>query len=113
VTPLDLLIAITGEFVSDQEVGTDPAFVERADGSWLFSGSLSADNMAEKLGFDLPEDRDYATVAGFSLSVLKRLPTTGELFEKDGWTFEVVDMDGRKIDKLLAQRSKANDSGDT
>lgn len=110
MTPLDLLIAITGEFVSDQEIGTDPSFVERADGSWLFSGSLSADNMAEKLGFDLPDDRDYATVAGFALSVFKRLPKTGELFEKDGWSFEVVDMDGRKIDKLLAQRSKAADS---
>lgn len=112
MTPLDLLIAITGEFVSDQEVGTDPAFVERADGSWLFSGSLSADNMAEKMGIDLPDDRDYATVAGFALSVFKHLPTTGELFEKDGWSFEVVDMDGRKIDKLLAQRSNASDSGD-
>lgn len=110
MTPLDLLIAITGEFVSDQEVGTDPAFVERADGSWLFSGSLSADNMAEKMGIDLPDDRDYATVAGFALSVFKHLPATGELFEKDGWRFEVVDMDGRKIDKLLAQRSKASDS---
>ncbi|QLC25319.1 HlyC/CorC family transporter [Parasphingopyxis algicola] len=109
MTPLDLLIAVAGEFVSDQEVGTDPAFVERADGSWLLSGSLSADNMAEKLGVDLPEDRDYATVAGFALSVLKRLPTTGELFERDGWRFEVVDMDGRKIDKLLAQRSRATD----
>nr|WP_116236674.1 hemolysin family protein [Parasphingopyxis lamellibrachiae] len=113
MTPLDLLIAITGEFVSDQEIGTDPSFVERADGSWLFSGSLSADNMAEKLGFDLPDDRDYATVAGFALSVFKRLPITGELFEKDGWNFEVVDMDGRKIDKLLAQRSKASISDDT
>jgi len=112
MTPLDLLIAITGEFVSDQEVGTDPAFVERDDGSWLFSGSLSADNMAEKMGIDLPDDRDYATVAGFALSVFKHLPTTGELFEKDGWRFEVVDMDGRKIDKLLAQRSKASDSAD-
>lgn len=102
MTPLDLLIAITGEFVSDQEVGTDPAFVERADGSWLFSGSLSADNMADKLGLDLPDNREYATVAGFSLSVLKHLPTVGEVFEQDGWQFEVMDMDGRKIDKLLA-----------
>ncbi|MEM8696863.1 MAG: hemolysin family protein [Pseudomonadota bacterium] len=113
MTPLDLLIAITGEFVSDQEIGTDPAFVERADGSWLFSGSLSADNMAEKLGLDLPDDRDYATVAGFALSVLKRLPTTGEVFEKDGWHFEVVDMDGRKIDKLLAQPTVDESTADS
>lgn len=113
MTPLDLLIAITGEFMSDQEVGTDPAFVERADGSWLFSGSLSADNMAEKLGFALPDDRDYATVAGFALSVLKCLPTTGEIFENDGWRFEVVDMDGRKLDKLLVQPSRRDMTRDS
>lgn len=104
VTPADLMTAIAGEFASDQELGTDPAWVEREDGSWLLSGSLSADNMAEKLDFDLPESRDYATVAGFALSVLKHLPTVGEVFETGGWRFEVVDMDGRKIDKLLASR---------
>ncbi len=104
VTPADLMTAIAGEFASDQELGTDPAWVEREDGSWLLSGSLSADNMAEKLDFDLPESRDYATVAGFALSVLKHLPTVGEIFETGGWRFEVVDMDGRKIDKLLAGR---------
>ena len=54
------------------------------------------------LGLDLPDNREYATVAGFSLSVLKHLPTVGEVFEQDGWQFEVMDMDGRKIDKLLA-----------
>jgi putative hemolysin len=113
MTPLDLLIAVAGEFVSDQDEGTDPAFVERADGSWLFSGSLSADNMAEKLGVGLPDDRDYATVAGFSLSVLKHLPTVGEHFEHDGWRFEVVDMDGRKIDKLLAEPVLEEDDGET
>jgi putative hemolysin len=104
MTPLDLLIAVAGEFVSDQDEGTDPAIVEREDGSWLISGSHPADNMAEKLGFDLPDDRDYATVAGFSLSVLKHLPTVGEYFEQDGWRFEIVDMDGRKIDKLLVMQ---------
>ncbi|MCA1749614.1 MAG: hemolysin family protein [Sphingomonadales bacterium] len=102
MTPLDLLIATAGEFVSDQDEGTDPPYVEREDGSWLFSGSLGAENMAEKLDIDLPEDREYATVAGYALSVLKHLPTTGEIFEDSGWRFEVVDMDGRKIDKLLA-----------
>ena len=107
MTPLDLLIAVAGEFVSDQDEGTDPAFVEREDGSWLFSGSLSADNMSEKLGIDLPVDRDYATVAGFSLSVLRHLPSVGEYFDEAGWRFEIVDMDGRKIDKLLVSRAEA------
>ncbi|MBC7985827.1 MAG: HlyC/CorC family transporter [Sphingomonadaceae bacterium] len=101
VTPLDLLIAIAGEFASDAG-DTDPPFVERDDGSWLLSGSLAADAMAEKLCFDLPEDREYATVAGYALAALRRLPVTGDRFERHGWRFEIVDMDGRKIDKLLA-----------
>jgi len=102
VTPVDLLAAIAGAFASDQDEDTDPPFVEREDGSWLVSGSASADQLAERLGIDLPEDRDYATAAGFALSVLKHLPKVGETFEDSGWRFEVVDMDGRKIDKLLA-----------
>jgi putative hemolysin len=102
VTPVDLLAAIAGGFVSDQDEDTDPPLVQRDDGSWLVSGSAPADRLAEQLGFDLPEDRDYATAAGFALSVLKHLPKTGETFEDGGWRFEVVDMDGRKIDKLLA-----------
>jgi putative hemolysin len=104
VTPVDLLAAIAGAFASDQDEGTDPPLVERADGSWLVSGSLPADQLADRLCVPLPDDRDYATAAGFALSVLKRLPTVGETFVHDGWTFEVVDMDGRKIDKLIAAR---------
>ncbi len=104
VTPADLLAAIAGVFASDQDEGTDPPLVERADGSWLISGSLPADAMAERLGLSLSEDRDFATTAGFALSVFRRLPTVGEHFDSGGWRFEVVDMDGRKIDKLLASR---------
>ena len=57
--------------------------------------------MAERLCLDLPEDREFATAAGYVLSVLKKLPLEGESFTDQGWRFEVVDMDGRKIDKLL------------
>jgi len=102
VTPVDLLSAIAGAFASDQDEDTDPPLVQRDDGSWLISGSAPADQVAERLGLELPEDRDYATAAGFALSVLKHLPKVGESFEDLGWRFEVVDMDGRKIDKLLA-----------
>jgi len=104
VTPADLLAAIAGAFASDLDEDTDPPLVEREDGSWLVSGSLPADQMADRLCIDLPEDRDYATAAGYVLSVLKHLPTVGETFEDGGWRFEVVDMDGRKIDKLLASQ---------
>ncbi len=101
VTPADLLTAIAGNFASDADDDTDPPLVEREDGSWLVSGSLAADVLAEKLGFELDEDRDYATVAGLALAILKHLPTTGETFRHGRWRFEIVDMDGRKIDKLL------------
>jgi putative hemolysin len=104
VTPVDLLAAIAGAFASDADEETDPPFVEREDGSWLISGSCPADVLSDRLCIDLPDDRDYATVAGFALSVLRHLPTTGETFRHDGWRFEIVDMDGRKIDKLIAGR---------
>lgn len=102
VTPADLLAAIAGEFASDAGAGTDPPAFERGDGSWLLSGSLSADGMADRLGLRLPQGRDYETTAGFALAALRHIPDVGEIFRYDGWTFEVVDMDGRKIDKLLA-----------
>lgn len=105
VTPADLLQAIVGNFVAHSDEGDEPMVVEREDGSLLIAGALPADVMAHRLGIDLPEDRDYATSAGYVLSVLKRLPSEGEHFHEQGWRFEVVDMDGRKIDKLLVGRS--------
>lgn len=106
VTPADLLDAIAGTFVAHGDDGDTPMIVPREDGSLLISGALPADAMADRLGIDLPEDRDYATAAGFALSVLKRLPDEGDHFIAQGWRFEVIDMDGRKIDKLLADRVK-------
>ncbi len=102
VTPADLLAAIAGEFRSDVDDANDPPAVERGDGSWLLSGSLPADEMAERLGLDLPASRDYQTVAGYVLAQIRHLPDTGEVFDADGWRFEVVDLDGRKIDKVIA-----------
>jgi putative hemolysin len=103
------LAAIAGEFASDLDEDTDPPMVEREDGSWLISGAFAADSMADRLGIDLPEDRDFATAAGFALWRLKHLPQTGESFEHKGWRFEVVDMDGRRIDKLLVSSLDAAD----
>jgi putative hemolysin len=105
VTPADLLSALAGGFTADPGRDTDPPLVEREDGSWWVSGSLSADALTDRLGINLPEDRDYSTVAGFALSVLKHLPEVGERFTHGGWQFEIVDMDGRKIDKLLASKA--------
>ncbi|HEX5258368.1 MAG TPA: hemolysin family protein [Sphingomicrobium sp.] len=106
VTPGSLLAALAGTFAHDIEQGEEPPLVEREDGSWLVSGAASADLLPDRLGVALPHERDYSTVAGFALSVLKHLPEVGEKFRHDGWSFEIVDMDGRKIDKLIASRPK-------
>jgi putative hemolysin len=106
VTPGSILTALAGAFAHDLDEGDEPPCVERDDGSWLVSGSANADVLADRIGVNMPDDRDYSTVAGFALSVLKRIPETGEVFKFDGYRFEVVDMDGRKIDKLLVSRPK-------
>jgi len=106
VTPGSILAALAGTFAHDVEQGEEPPLVERDDGSWLISGAASADLLSDRLGIRMPDDRDYSTVAGFALSVLKHLPETGEIFKHDGWSFEIVDLDGRKIDKLIASRAR-------
>ena len=106
VTPGSILAALAGTFAHDVEQGEEPPLVERDDGSWLVSGAASADLLSDRLGIRLTDDRDYSTVAGFALSVLKHLPVTGEKFKHDGWSFEIVDMDGRKIDKLIVSRPR-------
>jgi putative hemolysin len=106
VTPADLLAAIAGAFASDTDPHESPDFVQREDGSYLVAGSASADLVAEKLDLNLPDDRDYATAAGLVLAVFKRLPQEGESVVQQGWRFEVVDLDGRRIDKLLVSRAR-------
>lgn len=106
VTPADLLAAIAGAFASDTDPHQSPDFVQREDGSYLVAGSASADLVAEKLDLNLPDDRDYATAAGLVLAVFKRLPDEGESVVYQGWRFEVVDLDGRRIDKLLVSRAR-------
>ena len=107
VTPANLLAAIAGDFASDTDPGDSPNVIERDDGSLLVSGQMAADSLADRLGIDLPEDRDYATVAGLALAALKHLPEEGESFHEQGFRFEIVDMDGRKIDKLLVREEEA------
>ena len=108
VTPNDLLAAIAGEFASDQEQGSAANIVTLDDGSMLIDGGMAADAMAQALDIPLPEDRDYATAAGHVLHILRHLPEEGEAFTDSGWHFEVVDMDGRKIDKLRVRRMNSD-----
>jgi putative hemolysin len=103
MTPADILDAIAGAFRSDEET-SEPEAVQREDGSWLLAGWMPADEMAEQLGVVLPENRNYETVAGLVIGELQHLPATGEVVETLGWRFEVIDLDGRRIDKVLANR---------
>jgi putative hemolysin len=111
VTPADILDAIAGAFRSDESTA-EPEAIQREDGSWLLAGWMPADEMAEQLGIVLPAGRDYETVAGLVIGKLRHLPSTGEAIETLGWRFEVVDLDGRRIDKVLASRSDSDLAAD-
>ncbi|HEV7436315.1 MAG TPA: hemolysin family protein [Pseudorhizobium sp.] len=102
ITSGDVLEAITGVFQEDET--DEPAIVARDDGSFLVAGWMPIDEFTHEMGLRIDEDPDYETVAGFVLDEIKRLPELGERFERQGWLFEVVDLDGRRIDKLLVRR---------
>lgn len=99
ITPGDILEAITGSFI--EEEGDEPAIVRREDGSYLVSGWMPVDEFKDRVGVPIPKDPEYETVAGYILSELNHLPVVGETFEREPWRFEVLDMDGRRIDKVL------------
>jgi putative hemolysin len=103
VTNADILETIVGAFRTD-EGPPEPAAVQREDSSWLISGSMKVDEMAEILFIPLPEERAYHTAAGYMLDAFGQLPKVGDSFDAHGWHFEVVDMDGRRVDKILAKR---------
>jgi putative hemolysin len=100
VTQTDLLEAIAGELPEVE--GEEPSIIERADGSLLIDGMMSALDVFDRLGFRARPEGDYHTVAGFVLAQLGHLAAVGETFDYEGWRFEVVDLDGRRIDKVLA-----------
>lgn len=102
ITPMDVLQAIVGDFA---EGGVEePKVVARDDGSLLVAGWMPADEFGERIGLQLPEDRSYETVAGLVLDRMGTLPRVGEHVSIGGWRIEVVDLDGRRVDKLLVQR---------
>ncbi|MGN6159708.1 MAG: hemolysin family protein [Devosia sp.] len=102
VTPGDILGAITGGF--QEEEGGEAAFTQRDDGSYLVSGWMPVDEFADKIGVPIPRDPPYETVAGYVLAELNHLPVAGESFIREPWRFEVLDLDGRRIDKVLVAR---------
>ena len=103
VTQTDLLEALAGDLAGVE--GEEPDIVRREDGSLLIDGTMPAHDAFARLGLRLrPTADDFHTMAGFALAQLGHLPETGEHFAYEGWRFEIIDMDGRRIDKLLARR---------
>jgi putative hemolysin len=101
VTNADILESIVGSFHT--EAGpAEPAFVKRDDGSLLISGWMPALEFAALLDIQLPAPRPYQTCAGYLLEKFGAIPEAGQSVSADGWRFEVVDLDGRRIDKVLA-----------
>jgi putative hemolysin len=105
ITVRDVLEAITGEFTTPK--AEDAWAVEREDGSWLFDGLIPVPELKDRLDLkELPEeDRGrYNTLAGMVMLLLGQLPRTADSVEWEGWRFEVVDLDGKRVDKVLAAR---------
>jgi len=110
ITVRDVLEAITGEFTTPTD--DDAWAVRRADGSWLFDGLIPVPELKDRLDLkELPdEDRGrYNTLAGMVMLLLGRLPKTTDTVEWEGWRFEVVDLDGKRVDKVLASLSPTGD----
>lgn len=106
VTQNSVVEAIVGE-MPDLEEPLEPDMVMREDGSYLVNGSMAADDLREKLRLpELPGRNHYDTVGGFALLQLQRIPSVGDAFEWGSARFEVVDMDGKRIDKVLVMPPK-------
>ncbi|MCP4615599.1 MAG: HlyC/CorC family transporter [Bradyrhizobium sp.] len=103
VTSADILEAIVGSF-QDEYGPAEPAYTRRDDGSYLISGWMPALEFADLLGIALPPSRPYQTFAGFLLHEFAAIPEVGNKITVGDWQFEIVDMDGRRIDKVLAVR---------
>jgi putative hemolysin len=98
----DVMEAITGDL--EPSTGPDEARVQRPDGSWLLDGALPIHEVRDVLELDtLPgeENGDFETLGGFIMNRLERIPAVGDATEWSGLRFEVVDMDGRRVDRVL------------
>ena len=108
VTTADLLEAIVGELGPQEEPSKPGETVTRADGSLLLDGMMPSDELRAQLDLpELPYHGTYHTVAGLMLALLRRVPREGDRIVWAGWRFEIVDMDGRRVDKVLASRDEA------
>jgi putative hemolysin len=109
VTVEDVLEGVVGD-MPERRLGEEPTIIRREDGSLLMDGLLSLDEVKLTLGFEsLPDEKTYHTLGGFIMAQFGRVPEEGQAVAYGGWRFEVVDMDGRRIDKVLVRRATARE----
>lgn len=110
VTPSDLLEAIVGIIPSNYGENQAAMIVQREDGSWLVDGRTPIEEIHISIGLEaISADEDFDTIAGFILEYQKRTPKVADAFAAHGHRFEIVDMDGRRIDKILISRIDEED----
>ena len=108
VTLQDMLEAVTGEFVPRNS--EDSWAVQRQDGSWLLDGLIPVPELKDTLELKGVPDEDkglYHTLSGLMMWLLGRMPQTGDIMIWEEWSLEIVDLDGQRIDKVLASRLSA------
>ena len=109
VTVEDVLEGVVGD-MPERRLGEEPTIIRREDGSLLMDGLLPLDEVKLTLGFEsLPDEKTYHTLGGFIMAQFGRVPEEGQAVAYGGWRFEVVDMDGRRIDKVLIRRATARE----
>jgi putative hemolysin len=113
VTIIDMMEAIVGDIPSVSEIA-EPPIVQREDGSWLVDGQLDVEELRELLDVNqLPDESDFHTLGGFVMTRLNRLPRVGDTFAWGDYRFEVVDMDGNRVDKVWVQPARPLRSSET
>jgi putative hemolysin len=109
VTMNDVLEAIVGDIPTLEDKGSEPAIVQREDGSYLLDGMLSTEELKDLLDLDsLPGEKElsFETLGGMLMAEIGRIPRPGDVIPWSGWRFEVLDMDGYRVDKVLASQER-------
>jgi putative hemolysin len=110
LTLTDMLQAITGDLPEEHEAQSR-TIIERHDGTFLVDGRTEIEEIEKHFSIEVPDDARFRTVAGFALEAFGRIPGESDVFDVAGWSVEVMDMDGRRIDKLLFRRKTETPEG--
>jgi putative hemolysin len=114
VTFEDALEELIGDIRDEHDSGETPDIVQRQDGSWLVDAMIPFDRVHEEIGVPYPDpdkidQGEFTTLAGLVMAVLNRIPTEGDIAEVDGFTIEVLDMDGRRVDKVQVTKKQSDE----